>query len=259
MACARIPRPTPPASLSHSHLRHPPRQVGQNASARDSALQERLRARSHLPPEALGVRPPFSAESASAWDQPVALLCRLHAYRAPCDKCALIVNACRLIQRRLGALCRKAGGARGEFVPPGADDFFPVLVWVVLLANPPRATSEVRPGRELLSAPSRRSRTPTAARAPQVSYIARFRSHAALRAVHGCYFTHFRAAVTFLEQFDGAASARETRASQRLVLRQTTELSEAAWHPLAPTTNAADPRLSEPPESNTRAAERGPS
>ena len=239
-----MPRATPPASSRTPHLRHLPRQVGQNASARDSALHERLRARSHLPPEALGVRPPFSAESASAWDQPVALLCRLHAYRAPCDKCALIVNACRLIQRRLGALCRKAGGACGEFVPPGADVFFPVLVWVVLLANPPRATSEVRSGRELLSdsVPSRRARTPTTARAPQVSYIARFRSHAALRAVHGCYFTHFRAAVTFLEQFDGEASARETRASQRLVLRQTTELSEAAWHPLAPRPNDAADR-----------------
>ena len=56
----------------------------------------------------------------------------------------------------------------------GADEFFPVLVWLVLHATPPRVISEI-------------------------SYISRYRNPERLRGVSGCYFTHLRAAIAFLE------------------------------------------------------------
>ena len=35
-----------------------------------------------------------------------------------------------------------------------------------------------------------------------ISFISRFRNPEALRSLEGCYFTHFRAAVAFLETFE---------------------------------------------------------
>ena len=52
-----------------------------------------------------------------------------------------------------------------------------VCVVVVLQANPPQLLSTI-------------------------SFISRFRSPEALRSLEGCYFTHFRAAVAFLETFE---------------------------------------------------------
>ena len=225
-------------------------------------------ARDTLTPERLGVAPAYC--DGGAWTAATVMLHRLGRHRAPADKVALLVNTCRLIERRLYLLGTAAatnaaqkkratreakehhrqvlrqyeeeflarGGAAGsggeggsvhdigrlamaeraddtgtgspaaaaaasgaalaapaapepgaarsqapaaatneaadEDVHIGADEFFPVLVWVVLQATPPRITSEL-------------------------SYIARFRNPDRLRGVSGCYYTHVRAAVQFVE------------------------------------------------------------
>lgn len=94
----------------------------------------------------------------------------------------------------------------------GADEFFPVLVWVVLHATPPRITSEL-------------------------AYIGRFRSPDRLRGVSGCYFTHLRAAVHFLQM---AACGPEQSPSMALGVADEVERSPlaSAGSEMAATTTA---------------------
>ena len=65
-------------------------------------------------------------------------------------------------------------GAVGGHGPLGADELFPVFVFVVLQCNPPRLASTL-------------------------AYVQRFRSPMALKSEAGCYFTHLQAAVSFLQ------------------------------------------------------------
>jgi hypothetical protein len=164
-------------------------------------------ARRHLTAARLGIPPAFA--DSSSWSAAALMLRHLGSYRAPADKVALIVNACRLIERRLYALAHSNGspsvgssssscddeeggksigtvvgagtgddgsldGVDSSCTVVGADEFFPVLVWVVLLAAPPLLTSEL-------------------------AYIKRYRHPDRLRGVSGCYYTHLCAAVHFLQ------------------------------------------------------------
>lgn len=155
--------------------------VGEGAAERDVALHERLCALRHLTPADLGVAPPFGEAATEGWAPPIEQLRRLGQHRAPKDKVMLLVNASRLIERRLNKISRLHAG-RSTMRHIGADEYFPVLVHAVLQANPPQLLSTV-------------------------TFIARFRSPEALRSLEGCYFTHFRAAVAFLETFEEAAPA----------------------------------------------------
>lgn len=194
---------------------------GEGDADAEDALEPALReAREQLTPTMLGVNPAFA--DGSEWAASALLLRRLERYRAPADKVALLVNACRLIERRMHVLAQKANAARRERlaarqsaaeaaaassdadasaepsdasasagaggtlaeaaplgdndVPTvvGADEFFPVLLYVLLLAAPPSLPSEL-------------------------AYIGRFRHPTRLRGVSGCYYTHVRAALQFLE------------------------------------------------------------
>ena len=158
---------------------------GEGDAEAEQTLEAALReARSHLTPAMLGVAPAFA--DGAAWATPALLLRRLERYRAPADKVALIVNACRLIERRMHVLSQQPpDGHEGAEPPPitadeagqlvvGADEFFPVLLYVLLIAAPPTLPSEL-------------------------AYISRFRHPSRLRGVSGCYFTHVRAALEFLE------------------------------------------------------------
>jgi len=113
------------------------------------------------------------------WGPPIEQLRRLEKHRAPKDKVMLLVNASRMIERRLNKIARLHAQLHADRSPRhiGADEYFPVLVFVVLQANPPQLLSTI-------------------------SFISRFRSPEALRSLEGCYFTHFRAAVAFLETFE---------------------------------------------------------
>ena len=230
-------------------------------------------ARDSLTPARLGVAPAYC--DGGAWTASAVMLHRLHKHRAPADKVALIVNACRLIERRLHALGaaalrsasekkrteqkkreqhkqllqqyekqyysmnagpsahdvgrlkaaeaaeaaeaasepasdsgdhprdhsedqvddareddeRRGGAEDAAQVNIGADEFFPVLVWVVLHSTPASLPSEL-------------------------AFIARYRHPDRLRGVSGCYFTHLRAAVQFLEMAArGPGSAPQSPAS----------------------------------------------
>lgn len=180
--------------------------IGSRDAERDAALGDRLQQLQHIRPIALGVRHPLSEEPTDAWAEPIELIRSLPAHRAPRDKAMLLVNASRLIERRMSFVARREGLAPDT--QGGADDFFPLFVYVVLRANPVRAASEV-------------------------TYMARFRSQAALRGVQGYCFTSFRAAVDFLERFDATRPESEQRETQRLVLQRVSEILHCTDHPLA--------------------------
>ena len=110
----------------------------------------------------------------------------------------------------------------------GADELFPVFVFVVLHANPPRLASNI-------------------------AYVQRFRSPMALKSEAGCYFTHLQAAVSFLESLasersgggDAAgeaggnaaaktAAATATAATEQMLVVQQRRLSSERPRPAVP-------------------------
>ena len=136
---------------------------GEGDARRERALAESLRdARERLTPSMLGVAPAFA--NGASWATSALLLRRLERYRAPADKVTMMVNACRLIERRMHSLAQEANAAaalrsdpqqgsetNGEALKEedpsltvvGADEFFPVLLYVLLIAAPPTLPSEL--------------------------------------------------------------------------------------------------------------------
>ncbi len=169
------------------------READEALSARLLAIQRDEQAIRHL--QALAS--PFCDSSAETWDPAIRALTLIGKYRAASDKILLLVNACRIIERRIHELSSAIASSRRAAAdspaprvahpspapppPPtatvGADEFFPVLVYVLLRANPPGLHSSLE-------------------------YISRFRDREVLRGVQGCYFTHVRAAACFLETLD---------------------------------------------------------
>ena len=97
-----------------------------------------------------------------------------------------------VLQLKQGLLESLAALGRGGKV--GADELFPVFVYVVVHANPPRLHSNL-------------------------AYVQRWRNPMAFKDEAGCYFTHLQAAVNFLDTFgtaddDPAAAASSAGAAQ---------------------------------------------
>jgi len=137
----------------------------------DKLLTSRLRALAALlTPAQLDVPPAFCDTRFNRWTAAAAelgLMCERRTARGKMD-CVL---QC-VLQLKQGLLeCLSAQGQRGSF---GADELFPVFVYVVLVCQPPQLASTL-------------------------AYVQRFRSPMALKSEAGCYFTHLQAAVSFLE------------------------------------------------------------
>jgi len=64
---------------------------------------------------------------------------RMDSYNAPVDKLACVVNTCQFIFTKLSEI-HKSGKSN---TPPGADDFFPPFVFVVLTSNVPRLHAHI--------------------------------------------------------------------------------------------------------------------
>lgn len=60
-------------------------------------------------------------------------------FKAPRDKMICILNACRVINDVLKRAIVESGGGR----PLAADDFLPLLIYCLILANPPRLHSNI--------------------------------------------------------------------------------------------------------------------
>ena len=89
----------------------------------DKALAARFRELHFLTVEHLGISPEFTVQQPWEWAQQE--LRKMGSYRTPRDKMVCVLNCCKRIN---AALSHASGGQHG------ADEFFPVLVFVVLQA-----------------------------------------------------------------------------------------------------------------------------
>ncbi|OBZ90211.1 Vacuolar protein sorting-associated protein 9a, partial [Choanephora cucurbitarum] len=92
---------------------------------------------------------------------------KINNYKAPRDKLICILNCCKVI---FGLIKHVEGDA-------GADRFLPILIYVVIKANPPRLVSNVQ-------------------------YIYRFRNPEQLQAEAGYYLTNLMGAISFIETME---------------------------------------------------------
>ncbi|KAI8334714.1 hypothetical protein BC941DRAFT_515460 [Chlamydoabsidia padenii] len=95
-------------------------------------------------------------------------LLKINNYKAPRDKLICILNCCKVIF----GLMKHVDDGEG-----GADKFLPLLIYVVIRANPPRLVSNVQ-------------------------YISRFRNPQHLQAEAGYYLTNLMGAISFIETME---------------------------------------------------------
>ena len=137
----------------------------------DDVLGRRIAAlRTFIRPEHLDIPECFRVEASLALARNE--LVKVNNFKAPRDKLVCVLNTCRVINNLLNV----SAGNR----PAGADDFLPVLIYVVMLANPPRLESNLR-------------------------YIARFRLESRLVSEAAYFYTNLVSATHFLTTCDHAA------------------------------------------------------
>ena len=137
----------------------------------DSLLSRRVAAlRTFIRPEHLDIPERFRVEASLrlAEDE----LVKVNLFKAPRDKLVCVLNTCRIVTNLLSV----SSGNK----PAGADDFLPVLIYVVLRANPPRLESNLR-------------------------FISRFRRESRLASEAAYFYTNLVSATHFLSSCDHAA------------------------------------------------------
>ncbi|BDA40541.1 probable vacuolar protein sorting-associated protein 9A at N-terminal half [Coccomyxa sp. Obi] len=132
---------------------------------RDEALHVRMRALNFIKPSHLDIPELFRDEK--AWILAMKELHKINNYKAPRDKLVCILNCCRVINNLLHVQVQH-GEARG------ADDFLPVLIYVVIHANPPQLASNLE-------------------------YIQRFRMVSRMASESAYFFTQLYSAASFIE------------------------------------------------------------
>ncbi|KAK9823919.1 hypothetical protein WJX72_006354 [[Myrmecia] bisecta] len=132
---------------------------------RDEALSQRMAALAFVRPEHLDI--PEAYQDEKAWLLAMKELHKINQYKAPRDKIVCILNCCRVINNLLHVAIQQ-GEARG------ADDFLPVLIYVVIHANPPQLASNLE-------------------------YIQRFRMQSRMQSESAYFFTQLYSAACFIE------------------------------------------------------------
>mmetsp|Transcript_16201 Transcript_16201/g.41387 ORF Transcript_16201/g.41387 Transcript_16201/m.41387 type:complete len:685 (+) Transcript_16201:495-2549(+) len=133
----------------------------------DELLFTHLRALSlFVKPEHLEIPNYFTNET--QWGLAQKELHKINSYKAPRDKLVCILNCCRVINNLLNMT--NSG-------PAGADDFFPVLVYIVIRTNPPNLRSNLE-------------------------YIRRFRAASRLVSEAAYFYTNMESAAQFIEHIN---------------------------------------------------------
>ena len=137
---------------------------------RDQILEERISSLSFVTFQHLDINgPEIKDEFLLTWCLAQDELSKMNDYKAPRDKMVCMLNACKVIVRLLSEASEDAGES-----PPGADQFLPALIYVVLKSNPPNLFSNL-------------------------DYIDRFRNPTKMISEPGYWYTNLYSAVTFLE------------------------------------------------------------
>ncbi|EEA20507.1 guanine nucleotide exchange factor Vps9, putative [Talaromyces marneffei ATCC 18224] len=170
-----IPPPPPvPQSASRSKRReleriHGPGRRGQHQEdvERDEILAQKIRIYSWIRPEHLDI-PPLGNNGRRFINLAQQELSKIKGYRAPRDKVICILNCCKVI---FGLL------KHSKNPDTSADSFVPILIYVVLKANPEHLVSNVQ-------------------------YILRFRNQDKLGGEAGYYLSSLSGAIQFIETLD---------------------------------------------------------
>ncbi|XP_018850688.2 vacuolar protein sorting-associated protein 9A-like isoform X2 [Juglans regia] len=144
----------------------------------DDQLSEKIALiQQFIQPENLDIKATFQNET--SWLLAQKELHKINMYKAPRDKLVCILNCCKVISN----LLFNASIASNEN-PPGADEFFPVLIYVTIKANPPKLHSNL-------------------------SYIQRYRHQSRLVAEPAYFFTNMLSAESFISNIDAKALSME--------------------------------------------------
>ncbi|KAG6602057.1 Vacuolar protein sorting-associated protein 9A, partial [Cucurbita argyrosperma subsp. sororia] len=128
-------------------------------------------------PENLDIKPNFQNES--SWLLAQKELLKINMYKAPRDKLVCLLGCCKVISN----LLLNASIASNEN-PPGADEFLPVLIYVIIKANPPQLHSNLL-------------------------YIQRYRGQSRLTGEAAYFFTNILSAESFISNIDANALSME--------------------------------------------------
>lgn len=150
----------------------------------DDQLHEKMAlVQQFIRPENLDIKPIFQNEA--SWLLAQKELQKINMYKAPRDKLVCILNCCKVINNLLL-------NATSDEDPPGADDFLPVLIYVIIKANPPQLHSNLL-------------------------YIQRYRRQTRLVGETSYFFTNVLSAESFILSIDGKAiSLDETEFEQNM-------------------------------------------
>ncbi|KAF7587699.1 hypothetical protein BBP40_006858 [Aspergillus hancockii] len=166
--------PTIPRSTSRSKRRemerlHGPWRRGQHQEdiERDEVLAQKIRIYSWVREPHLDI-PPVSAHGRRFLTLAQQELSKINTYRAPRDKVICILNCCKVI---FGLL------RNSKSSDTSADSFIPLLIYVVLHANPEHLVSNIQ-------------------------YILRFRNQEKLGGEAGYYLSSLSGAIQFIETLD---------------------------------------------------------
>ncbi|RAW35412.1 hypothetical protein PC110_g8270 [Phytophthora cactorum] len=149
----------------------------------DEALLRRMQLLSFITPAMLDIKPCMRNEV--VWSMAEDELRRINSFRSPGDKINCIVRCCSVIFSVLN-LSRGDSGSR-----PGADDFLPVFIYIVLHSQIPRLHSNCE-------------------------YISAYRNQADLMSKAGYCFVNLRSAVEFIMAMDGSMLSISDDEFQRL-------------------------------------------
>ncbi|KAG7381190.1 vacuolar protein sorting-associated protein 9 [Phytophthora pseudosyringae] len=149
----------------------------------DEALLRRMQLLSFITPAMLDIKPCMRNEV--VWSMAEDELRRINSFRSPGDKINCIVRCCSVIFSVLN-LSRGDSGSR-----PGADDFLPVFIYIVLHSQIPRLHSNCE-------------------------YISAYRNQADLMSKAGYCFVNLRSAIEFIMVMDGSMLSISNDEFQRL-------------------------------------------
>ncbi|KAK2855519.1 hypothetical protein FQN49_005108 [Arthroderma sp. PD_2] len=236
-----IPPPAPSRSRSRGRRKemermHNPGRRGQHQEdvERDEILAQKVRIYSWVREEHLDI-PPVGPNGRRFLLLAQQELLKIKGYRAPRDKVICILNCCKVIF----GLLRNAKNS-----DTSADSFIPLLIYVVLKANPEHLVSNVQ-------------------------YILRFRNQEKLSGEAGYYLSSLSGAIQFIETLDRTSLTvsdeefeRNVEAAVSAIAERNPEPEEPPSVPEKPSsskTREATPRVSLETGSNSRRKEASPS
>ena len=137
--------------------------VAEEDKERDELLNQRMKALCNfIKPEHLDI--PDKYRNESSWTLAQKELQKINTYKAPRDKLVCILNCCRVISNLLSITAEGAG----------ADDFLPILIYVLIMAAPPQLESNL-------------------------AFIMRYRLASRLNGEAAYFYTNMVSATTFIE------------------------------------------------------------